>query len=380
MNRPYKPAIFRLDDPAIVVTPAAEPRAVAPADSKVPVTEADAAPPAAPSNSRHVSRPGASYPAASRGASHLAASYLGAFGARRRMPWAGLFWVSAGGLTLLAMGLGIANLITDLLARSAFLGGVGAALAAVAAVALAVIATREALGLARLATIDQMRERAAAVLASDDRTAGRALGRDLIALTKRMPHLARGRARLEGHLGDIIDGADLVRLSERELMTPLDEEARRLIASAARRVSVVTAISPRAAVDMFFVLVTALGLMRRLALLYGGRPGALGMMKLMRHAISHIALTGGMAASDSLIQQMIGHGLAAKLSAKLGEGVLNGLLTARLGLAAMDETRPLPFTALRRPALNDLAGALLKGSDGGGDGKEALQDKRETPR
>ena len=136
-----------------------------------------------------------------------------------------------------------------------------------------------------------------------------------------------------------------------------------MIAIAARRVSVVTAVSPRAAVDMFFVLVTALGLMRRLALLYGGRPGALGLMKLMRHAISHIALTGGMAASDSLIQQVIGHGVAAKLSAKLGEGVLNGLLTARLGLATMDATRPLPFTALRRPALNDLAGMLLKGTE-----------------
>ena len=67
-----------------------------------------------------------------------------------------------------------------------------------------------------------------------------------------------------------------------------------------------------------------------------------------------------MAASDSLIQQMLGHGIAAKLSQRLGEGVLNGLLTARLGLAAIDVTRPLPFTALPRPALTDLAKDLLE--------------------
>jgi uncharacterized membrane protein YcjF (UPF0283 family) len=47
-----------------------------------------------------------------------------------------------------------------------------------------------------------------------------------------------------------------------------------------------------------------------------------------------------MAASDSLIQQVIGHGVAAKLSARLGEGVLNGLLTARLGLAAIEAITP----------------------------------------
>ena len=40
------------------------------------------------------------------------------------------------------------------------------------------------------------------------------------------------------------------------------------------------------------------------------------MIRLMRHVIAHLAVTGGMAASDSLIQQVLGHGVAAKLSAR----------------------------------------------------------------
>jgi len=76
--------------------------------------------------------------------------------------------------------------------------------------------------------------------------------------------------------------------------------------------------------------------------------------------VSHLAVTGGMAVTDSLVQQVIGHGVAARLSAKLGEGVLNGLLTARLGLLAIEQTRPLPFAALPRPSLNDIAGGLMR--------------------
>jgi len=76
-------------------------------------------------------------------------------------------------------------------------------------------------------------------------------------------------------------------------------------------------------------------------------------------------VTGGLALSDSLLQQLLGHGIAARLSARLGEGVLNGLFTARIGLAAIAVCRPLPFLALNPPAIKQVMGEAIQVSKAG---------------
>jgi putative membrane protein len=277
---------------------------------------------------------------------------------KRGRRWLGMFFAALGGLLALAIGLAIDNLIRDLFARNDWLGWLAVALAAAGGVALVVLVAREIAGILRLRQVNHIHDQAIAAATADDRDAAVALVRDIATLYRNRPEMARGRAALTRHRGEIIDGRDLIGLAETEILLPLDAAARRMVLGSAKRVAVVTAISPRALVDLLFVGSEILRLIRRIATLYGGRPGTIGFLRLTRETIAHLAVTGGIAAGDSLVQQILGHGVAAKLSARLGEGVINGLLTARVGIAAMEVCRPLPFIAGSPPRLSDVMAAL----------------------
>ena len=57
----------------------------------------------------------------------------------------------------------------------------------------------------------------------------------LITLYGGRPDTARGRRLVAAHLGEIIDGRDLLVLAERDLIAPLDKRAKLLASAAARR-------------------------------------------------------------------------------------------------------------------------------------------------
>lgn len=277
----------------------------------------------------------------------------------RTMRWGALFVTALAGIASLWAGLAIIRLIEDLLARSAVLGWIAAGLAAVVAIAALAVILREIVGLVRLARLGSIREDAARALNEDDGEAAAATIAALRRIYGGRRDTARALARLAEHEREVIDPGDRIRLAETDLMAPLDEAAGRLIARAARRVMLLTAITPAAALDILFVAAQNLRLLREIATLYGGRPGLVGTARLARMVVAHLAAAGALAMSDQLLPQIIGHGVLGRLSARFGEGAVNGALTARIGLAALDLCRPLPFAAARKPGLAEFLSEVV---------------------
>ncbi|MCG5475474.1 MAG: TIGR01620 family protein [Sinorhizobium fredii] len=277
--------------------------------------------------------------------------------------------VAAGAVAIvlsLATGLWIDHLVRDLFSRADWLGYAAIGVVAIGTLAFLVVVGRELAGLMQLTAIQKLKSEVAEATTLGNSKTARATTARLVHLLAANPRTAKGRARLAETEGEIIDAPHLLELTERELLAPLDRDARRIILAASKRVSIVTAVSPRALVDLGYVLYESARMIRAMAELYGGRPGTLGLLRLMRDVIAHLAVTGSIAAGDSLIQQVLGHGLASKLSARLGEGVINGLMTARIGIAAMDLCRPMPFRALKRPGIGGFLADLTPGASKSG--------------
>jgi putative membrane protein len=286
---------------------------------------------------------------------------------RRGLSFARIAMGAFGILLSLALGLWVDRLIRDLFSRADWLGYTAIAVLSIGLLALVIAIGRELIGLYRLDAVQNLKADAEAAAASGKRAKAMNVVHRLSSLVAHRPETARGRKTLESVEDDIIDAPQLIDLAERELLAPLDSKARALILGSAKRVSVVTAVSPRAVVDLAYVLFEVVRLVRAMAELYGGRPGSFGMLRLLKDVFAHLAVTGSIAIGDGLAQQVLGHGLAARLSSRLGEGVINGLMTARIGIAAMDLCRPLPFHATRRPGIGDFIGDLTPSMTGKSD-------------
>ena len=160
---------------------------------------------------------------------------------------------------------------------------------------------------------------------------------------------------------EIFDASGLIGLAETDLLAPLDAAARREVEAAARQVATVTALVPLALADVIAALSSNLRMIRRIAEIYGGRSGTLGSWRLTRAVLSHLVATGAVAVGDDMLEPVLGGGILAKLSRRFGEGLVNGALTARVGVAAIEVCRPLPFTRAPRPSVREIIRSALTG-------------------
>ncbi len=276
----------------------------------------------------------------------------------KRPRWGFILISALATLLSLWLGLSAVQIVDSFFAKSAFMGYVALTVAGVAGIATLAIISREIRGLMRLHRIEHLQLQASHAINQDDAASAHATISGLKSLYANRDDAAWNLKNLNLHADDIMDPRDRVRLAERYLIDPLDELAHRIIAKRARRVTLLTTVTPAAALDILFVGAQNLSMLREIASLYGGRPSTLATFKLARMVVTHLAVAGGLALSDNFLHLFVGKGLLGRLSTRFGEGAVNGILTARIGLAAREVCRPIPQEQSKREKLSSLVKEL----------------------
>ncbi len=286
--------------------------------------------------------------------------------ARKPSRLARWFWSLTGALLVAVVSVAAWDFALGLIARSPILGYAITGLIAALLLVLLVIALRELAAFARLRRLDVVKQAAAQALASGALPEAQAAMAHLIGLYKKRDEMTWALARYNERAGEQLDADALLALGEREIIAPLDALAVQEVEAAARQVATVTAIVPLALADVAAALTMNIRMIRRIAEVYGGRSGSLGNWRLVKAVMTHLVATGAVAVGDDMLGSLAGGGVLAKLSRRFGEGVINGALTARVGVAAIEVCRPLAFEALPRPSVSALVGRALKGLFSGG--------------
>lgn len=272
----------------------------------------------------------------------------------------GWLWPTFGALLSLVVSVAAYDYLTSLIDRFPVIGAAALLLTGLLALLLLGQILREILAFRRLARIDRFRAEALAATSTADTAAANRLSESLESFYAGRPELQWSRETLAAERAGLLDADAIVQAAERQL-APLDAAARREIEAAARTVAAATALVPIALVDVMAAASQNIRMIRRIAEVYGAHAGLFGSLRLLREVATHLLATGAVAVGDDMIGSMAGGHVFARLSRRFGEGVVNGALTARVGIAAMEVCRPLPFAALPRPKVSNLVGRALTG-------------------
>jgi putative membrane protein len=257
--------------------------------------------------------------------------------------------------------------LDGLFERSLWLGLAAAVLFGSVLVALVGFIGGEYRNLLRLRSAQAIREQGHLLMQAGGSFEGRGFMNDLLRLTSGNP---AGRALCEQYrdaLADTHDDREAMQLFERIVLRPLDEAAYGAVRRAARDTAIGASVSPVAGIDALIVLWRSLRMVREVAQVYGLRPTRLSVLALVRRMFvtATFAVTADMV--GDVLGAHLGGRLAGLVSGKLAEGVYAGVRTARLGLLAIEQCRPLPFAADDRPNLRQLVaqslGSLLPASE-----------------
>lgn len=175
----------------------------------------------------------------------------------------------------------------------------------------------------------------------------------------RAPNVVQSEQRWESQLDEAYNAKEVLYLFSENVLTPLDKQAKKLISKGATENAIIVAVSPLALADVLMVAWRNIALVNKITKVYGMELGYISRLKLFKMVLTNMVFAGATEIATDVGMEFFSQNLTAKLSLRAAQGIGVGLLTARLGIKAMEFCRPLAFRKGERPKLSVIRQELL---------------------
>lgn len=146
--------------------------------------------------------------------------------------------------------------------------------------------------------------------------------------------------------------AEIIDLYDALVVAEQDKQASLIVTRYATEAAALVTISPLAIADMLLVAWRNFSMIDQLAKIYGVELGYWSRVKLFKAVLMNMAFAGASELAIDASVDLLSMDIAGRVSARAGQGVGVGILTARLGIKAVGLLRPLPWHADRQLKLS----------------------------
>ena len=142
---------------------------------------------------------------------------------------------------------------------------------------------------------------------------------------------------------NIILKDEVLDILEEKLFKELDNEAYKLISKYSNQTALSTAISPVALIDVILILSRSWAMISQISKVYGFKPNFTGKMILLKKVSLNLIFASVTDLASDYLSSIIGTSLLSKLSYHSAQGLANGVLIARIGVATIKSCRVIYF-------------------------------------
>jgi len=274
-------------------------------------------------------------------------------------PW-GWLAGSLGALLIFVLLIDTYQFITQHYANSLFLGTLALTLIILIASALLLLTWRAYQQLKTLRTVSHLQQEGRQIIENNEHGQALTYLMRIAAFYTPRPII---KARVEHFyltMTDSYQDQECFALFSEQVMKDIDQQAYSIVTQRAKETALMTMISPLAILDTLLILWRNVRMIRDIATLYNGKPGLFGSLALITMVLQNLIYANVSEAVADSVAEILGGSMLSFMSAQAAQGLGSGVLTARVGLHAIQVCRPLPFLEEEKPRLKDIRREIVK--------------------